>query len=96
VPKLLTASDRIRQVADELDKFGSDRSVRQAAILRTMAATLDAQLRITERALDRLSLCSDHRDKATGHCVVCQAEERTRAEIRAERTLAEDLAKMEE
>src|SRR5262245_44901432 len=27
------------------------------------------------RAYERLNLCPDHRDKATGRCVVCQAEE---------------------
>lgn len=32
--------------------------------------------------IDRLALCADHRDKATGRCVVCQAEERTRQEVR--------------
>lgn len=35
-----------------------------------------------ERFIDRLALCPDHRDKATGRCIVCQAEERTRAELR--------------
>lgn len=35
-----------------------------------------------ERQVDRFALCPDHRDKATGRCVVCQAEERTRIELR--------------
>jgi len=33
---------------------------------------------LLQHAFDRLNLCPDHRDKATGVCVVCQAETRTR------------------
>ena len=36
-----------------------------------------------EHYIERLALCPDHRDKATGRCIVCQAEERTRQELRA-------------
>ena len=41
---------------------------------------LDCVIEIERRAYDRLALCSDHRDKATGRCIVCVAEERTRRE----------------
>lgn len=35
-----------------------------------------AKLRGLEQYVDRLALCPGHRDKATGRCIVCQAEER--------------------
>ena len=42
----------------------------------------EVQVRQIERAAyERLALCSDHRDKATGRCIVCQAEERTQEEM---------------
>lgn len=41
------------------------------------------RLRLAERQVERMALCSDHRDKVTGRCIVCVAEERTRREMRA-------------
>lgn len=38
--------------------------------------------RANDLYIERLALCPDHRDKATGRCVVCVAEERTRREER--------------
>jgi len=43
------------------------------------------QLEIIEHAYSGLALCSDHRDKANGRCIVCVAEERTRREFAASR-----------
>lgn len=46
-------------------------------------ATRDRNMAIADRHyIERLALCPDHRDKATGRCIVCQAEERTRQELR--------------
>jgi hypothetical protein len=53
-------------------------------------ATLKAEC--MERAYDRLMLCSDHRDKANGRCLVCVAEERTRREMREDRAEAAEAA----
>jgi hypothetical protein len=58
---------------------------RLAAEVTRLTAERDKQRRIAEmerRALERLNLCSDHRDKAAGLCIVCQAEHRTRDEYR--------------
>lgn len=41
----------------------------------------DLELRLLRRQVERMALCPDHRDKATGRCIVCQAEERTRQEL---------------
>lgn len=37
---------------------------------------------IEKRSYDRLNLCSDHRDKANGRCIVCVAEERAAELVR--------------
>ena len=56
----------------------------EAALAQEMARL---QLRVTlaERQVERMALCPDHRDKATGRCIVCQAEERTTQEHRERR-----------
>ena len=52
-------------------------------IVPTKAERIEtAMLRGLEQYVNRLALCSDHRDKGAGRCIVCQAEERTRKEIR--------------
>lgn len=43
---------------------------------------MQLELRLLRRQVERMALCSDHRDKATGRCIVCQAEERTRQELK--------------
>jgi hypothetical protein len=53
-------------------------------------ATVEARKEIysgqlAERFIERIALCPDHRDKATGRCIVCVAEERTRGERRSEK-----------
>lgn len=60
---------RLRQLADSRLPLESDRSVLMQAEL---------EIRLLQRQVERLALCSDHRDKATGRCVICVAEERTR------------------
>lgn len=48
-------------------------------------ALLKFELDALRRQVERLALCPDHRDKADGRCIVCVAEERTRAEVRRSR-----------
>jgi GNAT superfamily N-acetyltransferase len=63
-----------------------------AAIEAALSASPEAREGAVETAigkaavqqLERLALCPDHRDKAIGVCIVCQAEKRTREELRAE------------
>lgn len=50
---------------------------------------LELRLRLAERAYERLNLCPDHRDKASGTCIVCEAERRTAQESAALRSRAE-------
>lgn len=42
---------------------------------------VEPELRLLRRQVERMALCPDHRDKGTGRCIVCQAEERTRNEL---------------
>jgi hypothetical protein len=49
--------------------------------LRKALRVVEAQLRDMRRYVERLHLCADHRDKAVDRCIVCQAEDRTRAEM---------------
>ncbi len=51
------------------------------ALLRTLHIA-ETRLQHLQRQYDRLALCPDHRDKATGRCVVCQAEDRAKQEER--------------
>lgn len=51
-------------------------------VLEQEIKILQARARADHGYIERLALCSDHRDKATGRCIVCHAEERTRAELR--------------
>lgn len=50
------------------------------------------RLEHVERAYERLDLCPDHRDKANGRCLACQAE----ANVRAERVQPATLREAEE
>jgi hypothetical protein len=43
---------------------------------------LERIIEIQRAAMDRLALCPDHRDKATGVCIVCQAELRGKLQER--------------
>lgn len=55
----------------------------RAALVAERPRELEIERRrrgMAERQVERLALCPDHRDKATGRCIVCQAEERTRME----------------
>lgn len=52
---------------------------------KTRAATIKHVVELERRNYDRLALCSDHRDKATGRCIVCVAEERTKREVEGKR-----------
>lgn len=47
-------------------------------------AQLKRRLEISERQYDRLALCPDHRDKATGRCIACDGETRSRRAAQAE------------
>ena len=68
---------RLRELADEpLLPLDTDRILLQTAEL---------ELRLLQGQLGRLALCPDHRDKATGRCIVCVAVER------AERNLLDSL-----
>lgn len=52
-------------------------------------ARLNTMLRLSNRAIETLALCPDHRDKGTGdRCIVCKFEESARREARAERAEA--------
>lgn len=44
---------------------------------------LEAKLAGAKRQVDRWNLCPDHRDKATGRCMVCDGERRGREEARS-------------
>jgi hypothetical protein len=48
-------------------------------------ALSEHRIEIATRAYDRLALCPDHRDKASGRCIVCTAEERTRVGLQTEK-----------
>jgi predicted ribosome quality control (RQC) complex YloA/Tae2 family protein len=77
--EIFISQDELLSVFGELDAV-------RAEVSRLREA-LDKQTRISEiekQAYDRLALCPDHRDKASGVCVVCQAEARTRDEALAE------------
>jgi hypothetical protein len=45
---------------------------------------LSLRLGIERQYRERMALCPDHRDKANGICIACQAEKRTREEMRLE------------
>jgi hypothetical protein len=66
---------------------GSVRPMTFDELIEVVGTLQYAQHRIDmlERQYDRLALCPDHRDKVTGRCVVCIAEERTRYEAQLER-----------
>lgn len=74
---------RLRELADEpLLPLQTDRYVLLQAEL---------QIRLLQRQVERLALCPDHRDKATGRCVICVAEERTRQDERDRRKEERDV-----
>lgn len=50
--------------------------------LQSTLKKTEQHLLLAQRALERLALCPDHRDKYTGRCIVCVAEERTRRELK--------------
>lgn len=50
--------------------------------LEQECSRLRARMELAERQYDRLELCSDCRDKATGRCVVCVGEERGRSNVK--------------
>lgn len=77
----------IRETSEALDRLRDD-LLAQAPVYPSseqepFAARLARVVEIERRAYDRLALCPDHRDKATGRCIVCVAEERTKRELRS-------------
>lgn len=89
-------ADQLRAMADWVDvgftpvDYNGEIPTSIGPMLRYGAAAEDARRRaehiagIECRQLERLALCPDHRDKASGQCIVCQAETRTAESLRAQ------------
>lgn len=84
------ASDLTQEEAVLTLDEGIPAAMRDAAALLEGAPSPEPQqeleVRLLRRQVERMALCPDHRDKATGRCIVCQAEERTRQELAADPT----------
>lgn len=65
----------------ELEQLAREES--HPSALLTEADMRKFRNELTAHAYDTLALCPDHRDKATGRCIVCVAEERVRQEMKA-------------